>query len=210
MTITTGKFISLSGGEGAGKSSHLKRLLIAYPGSVVTREPGGSELAELGRNILLGPHGKAATPFTQTCLTFACSNDHLHKVVAPSLAKGQHVFTDRICTVCSYAYQIHGEGGNDLRDTFFHLREKNLRIAPLDLAIIIDVTPEIGMARVAKRKGIPNHFDERKIDFHERIRAGYLEYAKLFPENTVVVNGDLSEEEVWKQIKDAVDRVVAA
>jgi len=109
-TNQKGKFISLSGGEGAGKSSHLKRLLVEYPGSVITREPGGSEMAELGRSLLLGPHGKVATPFTQTCLTFACSGDHLHKVVAPALAEGRHVFSDRICTVCSYAYQVYGEG----------------------------------------------------------------------------------------------------
>jgi len=87
----------------------------------------------------------------------------------------------------------------------------NLKSTPLDLAIIIDVEPVEGMRRVALRKDVPtNHFDERKIDFHERIRAGYLEYAKLFPENTVVVDGNLSEEEVWRQIKDAVDVVIAA
>jgi len=207
---TKPKFITISGGEGSGKSSQLIRLQKAFPEALFTREPGGTEFAEAGRGLFLGPLGKDTGPFTQLCFTFGCSNDHLRKVVAPGLVRGVSVFSDRFCRVCAYAYQIGGGNGRDFLDVYELLARRNAELADPDLSIIIDVLPEEGLRRVAKRKGVPNHFDERKIDFHTKVREGYLEYARLNPNKTVVIDGNPSEEEVWKQIKDAVDKVMTA
>jgi dTMP kinase len=175
-----GKFITISGGEGSGKSTLLERLKKEYPQAVFTYEPGGSEFGIEIRKIMLGPLGKTASPLSQMHATFSGSADHLAKVVLPALENGRHVFSDRICRVCSFAYQIYGDGGQDLHDLFDLSRKKNIAIAPSDLAIIVDIDPEEGMKRVAKRKaeaGVLNHYDARGLDFHKRIRQGYLEFA---------------------------------
>ncbi len=205
-----GKFITLSGGEGSGKSTLLKRLKQEFPDAVFTHEPGGSEFGIEIRKIMLGPLGKTASPLSQMHATFSGSSDHLVKVVVPALEAGKHVFCDRICTVCSFAYQIYGDKGLDLFDLFDLSRKKNIAIAAPDLSIIVDIDPKEGMRRVAKRKadsGVTNHFDARGIEFHERIRKGYREFAKRYPDNVLVIDGMPAEDVVWNSFKQALASV---
>lgn len=205
-----GRFITISGGEGSGKSTLLKRLKATSPNALFTHEPGGSEYGIEIRKLILGPLGKTATSFSQMTATFSGSHDHLTKVVAPALEKGTDVFCDRICFVCSFAYQIFGEGGKDLVDIFDMLRNKDMSVASPDLMVIVDVDPEEGMRRVAKRKeaeGVLNHFDARGIDFHKRIREGYMAFAKRYPDKVLVIDGNLSPDEVWTHFKSAIDAI---
>ncbi len=208
MNTHTGRLITISGGEGSGKSSQIKRLARAFPDAVFTREPGGTEFAEAGRALFLGPLGKDTGAFTQLCFTFGCSNDHLRKVVAPAVARGALVFSDRFCKVCAYAYQIYAGDGRSFLDVYSLLASRNDETVAPTLSIIIDVDPEEGLRRVAHRKGVTNHFDERKIEFHRKVREGYLEYARLNPETTVVINGNPSEEEVWNELYATIMRAL--
>jgi dTMP kinase len=194
-------FIVLEGGEGSGKSTLLTMLQQELGTSAIfTREPGGSPYGEVIREITLkNPLAKTAPAQTTMCLMFASRFDHVANIIQPALAKGRHVVSDRF-DGSTFAYQVSAQSDKALEDTFWNLRSK-LPKTP-DLYVFIDVDPREGMKRVAGRKakaaGGPeyDHFDDREIAFHDRVRNGYLTFFKNYNLPHIIVDANKSLETV--------------
>jgi dTMP kinase len=205
-----GKLIAIEGGEGSGKSTLIDRLKKKYPDVVFTREPGGSDYGEEIRAVILkSKFAKQADALTHLCLFFASRRDHARNILIPNLKAGKNVVTDRL-DGSSFAYQLYGLNGQHLKDLFLHLRSETLAEFIPDLYIFLDVDPKEGMRRVALRqqaKGEFNHFDDRGIDFHERIREGYIEFAKSFP-NVVTIDANPPLETVWQSLENILEPIL--
>jgi len=206
-----GKFIVIDGGEGSGKGTQIESIKNLYSNTVFTREPGGSSYGEEIRNIILkSQFAKQADAFTHMCLFFASRQDHMRNTVIPALQSGKNIISDRGDS-SSFAYQLYGLEGNHLKDLFLSLRKQCLGEFVPDLYVILDVLPKEGMRRVQERykaKGDFNHFDDRGVDFHERIRKGYSEFAKLFPDKVKIIDANKSKEEVLKSLQDVLKSIL--
>jgi len=183
-----GKFIVLEGGEGAGKSTHaraLKDWLEQRGRSVIlTREPGGSPLAEAIRAIVLGDWPEGVDGRTEALLLFAARAAHLHATIRPALERGSDVICDRFVDA-SYAYQGIGRGLG--ADTIADLERLTLAGLKPDLVLLLDLDPELGLQR-ARHRGDANRFEAESLDFMRRVRAEYLRRASLDPDRYVVVD----------------------
>lgn len=200
-----GKFIVIDGGEGSGKGTQIEFLKKLYPKALFTREPGGSQYGEEIRNLMLkSPISKDASAETQFALVWGARADHIWKKVNPALEKGIDVITDRFDS-STYAYQVYGQEGSHLKDLFMLIRKTFLKSCTPDLYLFLEVAPEEGAKRVAARKGETNHFDERKIEFHNRVREGYKEFQSLFSDVVKTVNANPSIEVVH----EAVGRIIS-
>ncbi|NDE68433.1 dTMP kinase [bacterium] len=174
---TKGKFIVIEGGDGAGKSTLIKRIRELYPDSalVCTREPGGSPFAEEIRRLSLeSPESKGASSKTQFGLVWAARHDHMTKLIVPALSAGKHVLCDRFDS-STYAYQICGQADPDLRELFWTIRDIYLGDHKPDLYVFLDIDLHESARRTAGRPG-ENHFDTAPLDFKGRVRAGYPEF----------------------------------
>lgn len=203
-TPTRGRFITVEGVEGVGKSTqlvHLKmRLEEAGHPPVMTREPGGTELAERVRELLLDPAHQGMTHDAELLLVFAARADHLARCVIPALDAGQWVVSDRF-TDATFAYQGGGRGIDRARiATMEQWVQGELRP---DRVIILDLAPEEGARRVARR-GTPDRFEREAMAFFQRVREAYLTRAREAPERYRVVDASGSEEQVRERVADAV------
>lgn len=201
-----GRFITLEGGEGAGKSTQMARLkswLESRGHAVVaTREPGGSEGAELVRGLLVEGSADRWDGMTEALLHFAARRDHLRATVWPALKQGQWVVSDRFAD-STRAYQGYGHGLDlGALDRLYDIAVGDFRP---DLTLILDLPVEIGLARAAKRRGAETRYESLPRDFHDRVRAGFLETAKREPARCVVID---SNREIEKIAQDVV-RIVA-
>ena len=186
--MTTGKFITIEGVEGVGKSTnieHLQKLLqecgIKF---IVTREPGGTLLGEKIRELLLSITDESLDAKAELLLVFAARAQHVEKVIKPALAAGTWVLCDRF-TDATFAYQGAGRGLDasvisDLQQTV----QGELRP---DLTLILDLEPALGMQRAVQR-GALDRFEQEQIDFFERVRAGYLAIASNEPGRCAVID----------------------
>ncbi|HEU5114378.1 MAG TPA: dTMP kinase [Candidatus Paceibacterota bacterium] len=207
--IAIGSFVVVAGCEGAGKTTHMERLKSLLPNAKFFREPGGTKFAEeeMRRLMLKSEYSSGMSPYQHMNLVFAGREDNVRAIVIPARTQGIHVFADRF-DCCSFAYQVHGMEGDHLLEHFQSCRR---HMGPEwclpSLYIILDVSPEVGMKRVALRaaaKGEVNHFDERGPEFHARVREGYKHFAKLYPEKVVIIDAERSKEEVWKDIEKTI------
>ncbi len=194
-------FIVFEGIEGAGKSTQILRLQKYLQENnidcVLTREPGGTEVSEAIREILLDKHLPAMHSDTELLLMFAARAEHLQKKILPALHAGRWVLCDRF-TDASYAYQGYGRG-IDLQ-----------RLADLeqwvqgdfrpDHVIVFDLPVETGLAR-AGRRSEADRFESENEAFFERVRAGYLQRAAMWPQRYHVVDASQDEEGVWQQVQ---------
>lgn len=190
-----GKLIVIDGGEGSGKSTLMKFLpeIFNEQKFLATREPGGSPFAEEIRTLMLSrPESKNASPETQFGLVWGARHDHVTKKILPALTSGTHVISDRFDS-STYAYQIFGQEAPHLEKLFWEIRKIYLRDVTPDLYIFLDVDPATGLKRVASRHKETDHFDQRKLDFHTRIRQGYLEFMKKVPSVIIDSNGTIEE-----------------
>lgn len=182
------RFITIEGGEGAGKSTAQRfisdRLAERGIATVQTREPGGTPLAEAIRQTLLTVDGEAPVEMTELLLVFAARAQHLAKVIEPALSRGDWVLSDRF-TDATYAYQGAARGLSTA--TILHLEQLVQSGRQPDKVLILDLPPEIGMARVRSR-GELDRFEREDHDFYERVRAGYLARAKAMPERYSVID----------------------
>ncbi len=194
-----GQFITLEGGEGAGKSSQLEAIkdwLVRHGRDVlVTREPGGTPLGERIRELLLQPDGEM-TAETETLLMFAARAEHLARVVRPALAAGKTVLCDRF-TDATYAYQAGGRGMPLAR--IAALAEWVHGDLRPDLTILLDVPVALGLQR-AERRGPPDRFEREQEAFFERVRAAYLALAAREPQRVQVIDASRSAPEVTQAI----------
>lgn len=196
-----GKFILIEGGEGSGKGEcirFLERSLkeIGYE-VIATREPGGTPVSEKIRELIFSDEIKEGNPevFTQLLLFEAARTEHMSKVIVPALESGKIVLSDR-GFLGTFAYQIAGEERRDLQPQL-EIIDKLARLArwnPMykrwegdvkpDLTLFLDVDPEIGLMR-AKKRGEGNHFDEKELAFHQRVRDGYHEILPMVRHNII-------------------------
>ena len=200
-----GKFITLEGVDGAGKTSHIEfikeyltNLKLDF---IMTREPGGTQLGERLREILL--HDEM-TPKTETILMFAARNEHIEKVIRPGLTSGAIVISDRF-TDASYAYQSGGKCVEDEAiDVLKDLVQKNLQP---DLTFLFDLPVEVSIKRLKKTRKL-DKFEKEEKDFHENVRKKYLMIAKNNPKRFSVLNSEKSIDEIQSQIKIKLDELL--
>jgi dTMP kinase len=176
-----GRFITLEGIEGAGKSTHIAHLSAFLSASgiqvVTTREPGGSPVAERIRGLLIDPENTGMDETAELLLMFAARAEHLAKTIRPALASGIWVLCDRF-TDATYAYQGGGRGLDPARIALLEtLVQGELRP---DLTLLFDLPPELGLAR-ARRRGAADRFESETSGFFEAVRAVYLERAHANP-----------------------------
>lgn len=197
-----GLFITLEGIEGAGKSSnieYIKELLQHHEREiVVTCEPGGTELGERIRALLLNTPGVEIPADTETLLMFAARADHLEKVVRPALAQGKVVVCDRF-TDATYAYQGAGRGvGRERVAELENWVQKDLRP---QLTLLFDVAPNVGLRRAGNRSD-PDRFEREGQQFFDATRQAYLDIAAQEPRRVKVIDADANLDEVRKQIAE--------
>lgn len=203
-----GIFITLEGGEGAGKSTNLSyiRQWLQRAGRevVVTREPGGTEAGERVRDILLHSKQLHITPECEMLLMFAARAEHLAKVIRPALAAGKTVLCDRF-TDATYAYQGGGRGLAPERvATIEGWVQAELRP---DLTLLLDVSVEAGRERAGQR-GEPDRFERENNEFFTRVRETYLARAKAEPARMRVIDASRPLEQVERQIAAVLEEFV--
>ncbi len=206
--MTTGRFITFEGGEGSGKSTQARRLAarLTEAGHDVlsTREPGGSPFAEALRDVILGGRLPAHAPLSEALLFYAARADHLSARIRPALAAGRWVICDRF----SDSTRVYQGVAGRLPETTLETLEA-IVVAPTtpDLTVIVDVPPEIGLAR-ARRRAAPDAetdpYESRELAFHQQLRAGFLAIARAQPRRCVVVDGTQDEDTVAAAIWSAV------
>ena len=194
-------FLTLEGIEGSGKSTQARRLAATLgPGVVLTREPGGTALGRGVRGLLLDPVHRGMAPAAEMLLFFADRAQHVAEVIRPALAQGQVVISDRY-TDSSLAYQGYGRG---LRlDLIYAMHEAGTGGLWPDLTLLLDLPAEQGLGRVASR-GRHDRLEAEVLEFHERVRQGYLELAGREPQRWVVLDGVGSEDAVAARVREAV------
>jgi dTMP kinase len=203
--MSRARFITLEGGEGAGKSSQIHLIESWYCDRglpvVTTREPGGTELSELIRDLVLHGEHREMSALTELLLIFAARAQHLEEVIRPALEEGKSVISDRF-TDASFAYQ---GGGRELSEseiqTLADLVQRGLQP---DLTLLLDIPVEIGLQRT-KGRGTEDRFETESLRFLERVRQTYLERAAVFSERFQVIDASQDETMVWERIKGRLE-----
>ena len=204
--MTRGRFITLEGGEGAGKSTQLKRLgerLRARGLEVVaTREPGGSPGAEAIRELVLNGAADRWSPVTETLLMYAARRDHIERVIEPALGRGAWVVCDRFAD-STRAYQ--GAGGGTDSALIAALEAQVLGAARPDLTLVFDISPQVGLERAQVRGG-EMRFESKGLGFHQRLRDGFLAIVRDEPERCALIDAagsiDAVEAAVWAAVQE--------
>jgi len=203
--MPSGKFITFEGGDGAGKSTQIKRLAAAIEKTgltvTVTREPGGSRGAETIRAMLLDPDAEWDPP-TEALLHFAARADHYTTKIAPALKEAAWVLCDRFAD-STRAYQGYGLGLD--MGAIETLYEIALDDFVPDLTIILDIPVETGVERMIERGADPDRYEKMDTAFHERLRQGFLEIAKQDPDRCAVIDADNDIDTVTARIFDCVE-----
>ncbi len=201
----SGRFITLEGGEGAGKSTQVVRLKewLERQGHevVATREPGGAPGAEMVRKLLVEGPVERWDGVTEALLHFAARRDHLRSTVWPALKRGAWVISDRFAD-STVAYQGYGHGAD--RTMLGGLYDMAVGEFCPDLTLILDLPVEIGLARAASRRGTETRYESLPIAFHERVRAGFLDIAAVDPERCVVIDANRDIDTIAAAIAEAV------
>jgi dTMP kinase len=202
--VTRGRFITFEGGEGAGKSTQLKRLAVRLRSRgvevVATREPGGSPGAESIRELVLNGSADRWSPVTETLLMYAARRDHIERVIEPALARGAWVVCDRFAD-STRAYQ--GAAGGTDPALIAALEAQVLGEARPDLTLVFDLDPEAGLARAHARGG-ELRFESKGLEFHSRLRDGFLAIAQAEPQRCALIDAAGSIEAVEQSVWAAV------
>lgn len=204
-----GKLITLEGGEGVGKSTNLtyiqQTLESADIDLVVTREPGGTEVAEKIRSLLLTPSDEPIAELAELLLVFAARAQHVEQLIKPALERGAWVLCDRFIDA-TYAYQ--GGGRAMSLEVIAQLEQMVLSEVKPDMTLLLDLPVEQGMARARARAEL-DRFEQEKMSFFEAVRAAYLERAAADPERMVIIDASPELELVQRQIKVVLQRLGA-
>ncbi len=203
--MAKGKFITFEGGEGAGKSTQLKRLVARLQTGgrevVATREPGGSTGAESIRDLVLKGAADRWSPVTETLLMYAARRDHIERVIRPGLARGAWVVCDRFAD-STRAYQ--GGAGGVAPGLIAAMEAHVLEATRPDLTLLFDLPVDVGLQRAHARAGSEMRFESKGAAFHERLRAAFLAIARAEPERCVIIDArgtlDEVEAEVWATV----------
>lgn len=205
--MARGRFITFEGGEGAGKSTQVKRLAARLQGQglevVTTREPGGSPGAESIRDIVLKGAADRWSPVTETLLMYAARRDHIERVIQPALARGAWVVCDRFAD-STRAYQ--GAAGGTDPGLIAALETYILDGVRPDLTLVFDVAPDVGLERAHARAGAEMRFESKGMAFHQRLRDGFRAIAEGEPDRCAVIDAaatmDAVEAAVWAAVAE--------
>jgi dTMP kinase len=200
-----GRFISFEGGEGAGKSTQVRLLAEALGHAglevVATREPGGAPGAEAVRALLVQGEPGQWEPLTETLLHVAARHQHVRRTIAPALARGAWVISDRFAD-STMAYQGYGLGVD--RGVVAELGRMAIGALMPDLTLMLDIPVEEGLARASTRAGIETRYERMDRDFHSRLRTAFLEIARAEPMRCAVVPAVGSPSQVHHLVKQVV------
>ena len=209
MNSMSGRFITVEGIEGVGKTSNLvfvQDFLTAQGKDVVvTREPGGTSLGENIRELLLGHKHDGMADDTELLLMFSARAEHIDKVIKPNMAAGRWVLCDRF-TDATYAYQGGGRGIDMSR--IAQLEDWVQGSLRPNLTILLDAPVELALDRAAKRS-VPDRFEKERHDFFERVRKAYLDLANVRPERYLIIDTTPSLEEVQNKLKRKLSEYLA-
>ena len=204
-----GRFISFEGGEGAGKSTHIKllaeRLADANVRTIVTREPGGSPGAEIIRHLVLSGMGKLLGAEAETLLFAAARDDHVHTVIEPALKQGIWVLCDRFSDSTRVYQGILGHVSPAILSAMQRVTIGDLKP---DLTLILDVPVEVGLQRAAKRRGTgtADRFEAEGIKFHQELREAYRRIAAAEPQRCLLIDAsaepDIVAANIWSALRD--------
>ncbi len=200
-----GRFITLEGGEGAGKSTQIGRLTawLESRGHVVTatREPGGAPGAEMIRKLLVEGPVERWDGTTEALLHFAARREHLRSTVWPAMNKGTWVVSDRFAD-STLAYQGYGHGADRaMLGELYAIAVGDFRP---DLTLVLDLPVEVGLTRAAARRGTETRYESLPVEFHERVRAGFLEIAAGEPHRCVVIDATQDIDAIAEAISGSV------
>lgn len=202
-----GKFIVFEGGEGSGKDANIELLqarLRDRNDIVYTREPGGTLIGEQVRSILMDPANVKMSVETELLLFLASRAELLEEVVRPALARGLHVISNRFA-LSTIAYQIYRKERHEYRSFLDEVSGRLLAdVTPHYL--LLDVSPEVGLARVRRRAGELTRFDREAVEVHRRVREGYHDAVAAFPH--VIVDAERPLPEVHKDVHAYVTRML--
>jgi dTMP kinase len=203
----TGRFITLEGGEGTGKSTQIRRLVTALEQRgipvLATREPGGAPGAEQIRKLMVEGEPGRWDPITETLLAYAARADHVARTIGPALLAGSWVISDRF-NDSTFAYQGAGRGVE--RETIRRIDAAVLDDFQPDLTLILDLDVKIGLERALACSGAENRFEKFGVDFHEKLRQAFLDIARRNPERCRVIDASGTEDQVAEAILAAVSR----
>lgn len=198
-------FVTFEGIEGSGKTTQVRRLsgYLKEKGvlHLVTREPGGTPLADEIRSLLLSSRSESVFPETELLLYEAARAQHVRSVILPALASGQAVLCDRFCDATS-AYQGFSRGIEAVRVDWLNAFA-SAGVVP-DLTFLLDVSPEDGFVRVHGRGMLPDRMEAESLEFHRQVREGYLRLQAAEPARILRVDGARPEEDVFGRIREAV------
>ncbi len=196
----SGRFITVEGIEGVGKTTNIKFIKTCFEERslplILTREPGGTVIAEQIRELLLANQEEALHDDAELLLVFAARAQHLNQLIKPALLEGKTVLCDRF-TDATYAYQ--GGGRNLSQRKIARLEQWVQGDLRPDLTIVLDLPVQIGMARVSQR-GKPDRFERERHEFFERVRQVYLKMAGADPQRYSVINADQPLDKVQAEI----------
>lgn len=209
--MARGRFITLEGGEGVGKSTQATLLQAALKArgidAIITREPGGTPFAEAVRDFILrGSQSTPGTPLAETLMFFAARADHVAQLIAPAVAQGKWVICDRF-TDSTRAYQGAASGLSD--ETILAIDRIAVGATQPDLTLIMDLPAIDGLKRADIRRGnseARDTFESRTLVFHERIRTGFLDIARREPQRCAVVDASGTPDAVAQAIWSAVSQ----
>ncbi|NQW55213.1 MAG: dTMP kinase [Rhodospirillales bacterium] len=206
-----GRFITLEGGEGAGKSTQVARLKASIEARghdcIATREPGGAPGAEMVRKLLVEGPVERWDGVTEALLHFAARREHLRTTVLPAIAGGTWVVSDRFAD-STMAYQGYGHGADRaMLGTLYDIAVGEFRP---DLTLILDLPVDTGLARAAARRGTETRYESLPVAFHERVRAGFLDIAAADPGRCVVIDATAGIDEIARAIGGALAKHLEA
>ena len=203
----TGRFITLEGGEGTGKSTQIKRLKVALEAKgikvLATREPGGSPGAEEIRKLMVEGETGRWDAITETLLAYAARADHVARTIGPALLAGTWVLCDRF-NDSTFAYQ--GVGRGVPRETIRRIDSAVLDDFAPDLTLVLDLDVTVGLQRAAARGAAEDRFEKFGADFHESLRQAFLDIARRNSERCRVIDASGNEDQVAEAILTAVRR----
>lgn len=197
-----GSFIVLEGGEGAGKTTIAKTVASAFSSEeLLVTKAGETVFGEQLKKILVSEEGGKVSAEAQFLLAWSAQTDHFQRTVSPALSRGVSVLSDRFDSSI-FAYQVTASGSQYLSDLFWNIRDEAFKGVTPDLYIFLDLPPDVGLARVKKSGRVMDHFEKRSLDFHSKVREGYLEFLKFVPH--VVIDATRPLEEVQNEVLSVI------